>query len=807
LTRRTSDSAVSTVVLLFFGSGCAALIYEIVWFQLLQLVIGSSAISLALLLGTFMGGMCLGSLLVPRIADRHRDPMRLFATFELAIGAMGLLILVGMPLINSIYGGLGGQIAVRIAIACICLLPPTIAMGATLPVVARWLGTSPAGVAGLGLFYGSNLAGGVTGTLLAGFYLLRVFDVAIATYVAAAVNLAVAVGASTLAGSGCSAAGETRAGDVRGAENSGLVYTAIALSGMTALSAEVVWTRLLSLNFGATVYALSLILAAFLVGLSGGSAIGAMIGPRFGIRPRAALGYCQLLLCASIAWAAFLLTRAYPYWAVSEAVKTHPWLTFRLDLFRALIAVVPGAALWGVSFTLALASVTNPDHDLEQDPGRLTGGVYAANTLGAIVGALGTSVALGARLGSQHVQQALIGIAAGSGLIALMSSLPSSQGVRPWQWISAAMAVVMFVPSVSPVPDALIAYGRQSAEWIETSKYADMGQFLFAGEGMSEFVAVSRGAGGELNFHAAGKIQASTLAEDMRLQLLLAHLSHLVPRHSANVLVIGCGAGITAGALSTGPEVKHITIADIEPLVPEVADKYFGEYNNQVLRNPNVSVVIDDGRHVLTASNETFDIITTDLIDPWVKGVAALFTREFYELAKRHLRPGGVVTQFVQLYQSNPEAVKSEIATFVEAFPNTVIWGNPNNGQGYDLVLLGQTSPVRIDVDDLQTRLASPRYAAVAQSLQRIGIGSAVELLSKFAGTGADLEPWLRNAAINRDRSLRLQYLAGLGLNLSENGAIYRDMLRYAKFRPELFVGSPAALQQLRTAFEHSVNQ
>jgi hypothetical protein len=114
---------------------------------------------------------------------------------------------------------------------------------------------------------------------------------------------------------------------------------------------------------------------------------------------------------------------------------------------------------------------------------------------------------------------------------------------------------------------------------------------------------------------------------------------------------------------------------------------------------------------------------------------------------------------------------------------------------------------MRIDVDDLQARLESPRYAAVAQSLQRIGIGSAVELLSKFAGTGADLEPWLRDAAINRDRSLRLQYLAGLGLNLSENGTIYRDMLRYAKFRPELFVGSPVALQQLRTAFEHSVNQ
>jgi spermidine synthase len=288
----------------------------------------------------------------------------------------------------------------------------------------------------------------------------------------------------------------------------------------------------------------------------------------------------------------------------------------------------------------------------------------------------------------------------------------------------------------------------------------------------------------------------------MRLQLLLAHLSHLVPAHPANVLVIGCGAGITAGALSTSPGVEHLTIAEIEPLVPQVAERFFGDVNHHVTRNSRVSLRIDDGRHVLETSKETFDVITTDLIDPWVKGVAALFTREFFELAKRHLRPGGVVTQFVQLYQSSPAAVKSEIATFLDAFPTAIIWGNPNNGRGYDLVLLGQLEPVHIDVDDLQARLGKPAYAEVAESLRTIGIDSAVDLLSTFAILGADLKPWLRDAAITHDRDLRLQYLAGLGLNLDENGPIYAAMLKYARFPSATFKGSSDTIESLRQAIE-----
>src|SRR5205085_2540575 len=196
-----------------------------------------------------------------------------------------------------------------------------------------------------------------------------------------------------------------------------------------------------------------------------------------------------------------------------------------------------------------------------------------------------------------------------------------------------------------------------------------------------------------LYYHNAGKVQASSEPQDMRLQRMLGHLTTLTSGRARSVVVIGCGAGVTAGAVSVDPSVEQVTIAEIEPLVPRVVSTYFGEQNFNVVKNPKVRVVIDDGRHYVLTRRDKFDALTSDPLDPWVKGAAMLYTKEFFEIVKRHLNPGGVVTLFVQLYESNREAVKSEVATFFEAFPNGVIWGNTNQGVGYDMVLMGQVEP------------------------------------------------------------------------------------------------------------------
>ncbi len=790
------------LILLFIGSGCAALVYEIVWFQMLSLSLGSSSISLGVLLGVFMGGMCLGSLLLPRFVGPNQHPVRVYAVLEGAIGVLGLVILFVLPYAGGLYTTIGGPgiagLTVRALIAALVLLPPTLLMGATLPAIARYVTATPTGVSWLGFFYGGNIVGAVFGTTLAGFYLLREHDVTFATFVAVAINAAVALLAWIYAGA------TTHTPPVKESRSTGPlfppgawpVYVTIALSGMTALGAEVVWTRLLTLLLGGTVYTFSLILAAFLLGLGGGSSLGAAVA-RNVKHPRTALGACQLLLVAAIGWAAWSQTTALPNWPVNPALAPNPSATFEIDFIRALWVVLPGAVLWGMSFPLALAAIAERD----QDPGRLVGSVYAANTVGAIFGALLASLVGIATLGTQGSQRALMVLAAVSALLMFMLevsrddhrlSISSRGGVFG---VLTVGLTAWLVSSVAPVPPILVAYGRYAVTWLGSH-----GEFIYVGEGMNSSMAVSREASGALNYHNAGKVQASSLPQDMRLQRMLGHLTTLVPENPRSVLVIGCGAGVTAGAVSISPIVDSVTIAEIEPLVPRVVSTYFSEFNYDVVRNPKVHVQIDDARHYLLTSHRKFDAITSDPFDPWVKGAATLYTKEFFETMRDHLNDGGVVTVFVQLYESGMQAVKSEVATFLEVFPNGMIFGNTYQGGGYDVVLLGQKGDARIDVDRIQQRLADPKFAQVAQSLSEIGFYNGIDLLSTFAAQGPMLRPWLTDAQINRDRNLRLQYLAGLGVNKYEQAQIYSDILQYRQIPQDLFTGTPENLQTLYSA-------
>jgi spermidine synthase len=788
------------LLLLFIGSGCAALIYEVVWFQLLQLSIGSSAVSLGVLLGIFMGGMCLGSLLLPRYIDPSQHPLRVYAYLELGIGLCGLIVLFLVPVVGDLYTKIAGtgqaNLFLRAIVAALFLIPPTLLMGATLPAIARWVEATPSGVAWLGYFYGGNLAGAVVGSLLAGYYLLRVYDMWTTTFVAVALNVVVAaiallIARRTESSVGVSASTAVSPAAVPGAR---LVYVAIGLSGLTALGAQVVWTRMLSLIFGATTYTFSLILAVFLVGLGIGSSLGAALA-RGGRNTRIALGWTQVGLCATLAWAAYQTSASLPFWPINPSISTSPIFNVQLDLMRAIWVMLPGAILWGMSFPLALASVAAPG----QDPGRLVGGVYAANTLGAIIGSLVTGLILVATIGTQMTQQVLIGLAALSGLLMLMPGEGEARkplASTPVIVIGVALAAGLLARAVPPLPGILVAYGRYAATWVGQN------EIIYVDEGITASVAVSRTPNGVLNYHNAGKVQASSEPQDMRLQRMLGHITTLVPKTPARVLVIGCGAGVTAGAVSIDPAVKRQTIAEIEPLVPRVVSTHFAEHNFDVVRNPKVNIHLDDARHYLLTTDEKFDAITSDPLDPWVKGAATLYTREFFEVVKQHLNPGGVVTLFVQLYESNEAAAKSEIATFLEAFPDGAVFANTINGQGYDLVLFGQLGGGKINVDTVQKRLDDPANSAVADSLRQVGINSAIELFATYGGSRRDMQNWLRDAQINTDRNLKLQFLAGLGLNLYQSDAIYQAMKREAKYPEYLFEGSPETLQQLRARID-----
>ena len=516
------------LVVLFVGSGSAALIYEIVWFQMLSQIVGSSAISLGVVLAVFMGGMCIGSIGLSYVVPARLHPLRVYAVLELTIGLLGVLVLLALPWVDGLYtviggGGMGG-LAARAFLSALLLLPPTILMGATLPAIARWVEATPKGVSWLGFFYGGNIAGAVFGSLLAGFFLLREHDTAVATYTAAAINLGVAAIGLLLAELEAHQP-NSDADDPAGASvppGAWPVLVAMGLSGMTALGAEVVWTRLLSLTLGGTVYTFSLILAAFLIGLGLGSGAGSLLA-RSIRNPRAALALCQLLVMGGLAWAAYALTTALPYWPIDPSLASSPSNNFQIDFVRCLLTVVPGAILWGLSFPLALAAVASE----EQDTGHLVGRVYAANTVGAIIGALSVSLLLIGAIGTQQTYRVLIGMAGISSLI-LLGPLASDSAHRLTFKVRSlaptavivAVAVVLGV-GVAPVPGLLVAYGRYAATWVQRA-----GDIIYVGEGTHSSLAVSREPNGILSYHNAGKIQASSFPQDMRLQRMLGHFSY-----------------------------------------------------------------------------------------------------------------------------------------------------------------------------------------------------------------------------------------------------------------------------------------
>ena len=759
---------------LFVASGCAALIYEMVWFHLVQLVVGASAISVAVLLCSFMGGMALGSWLIPRNASAVH-PLRIIAVLEGGIAILGVAIPIALPFVQQAYVavvGYGfGAVLLRATVCAVVLTPPTMLMGATLPIAARLQGID------VGRLYTMNLAGATIGTVLAGFYLLRVFDVYIASGVAIAINIAVAAIALRLSQAPAPMepaplAPSPQAPYARHAPYAPLLVA--SLSGFTALGAEVVWTRQLSLLFGASVYTFSLILAVFLGGLAIGGSLGARAARR-SIDPAAALGRVQLALALAIAAGAWMIVNILPQWQPTRsflpAVHGSPALTFSFDAFRCAIAMLPATILWGASFPLAIAAAKGS-----------VGAINALNTAGALAGAILVTLIAIPSFGSQRAQQLLVVLAVLSSAIVTIPRLKAGA-----IGIGMAIVAVLVVPAV---PGRLIAFGRS------VNSYDSIKQFLYLAEGATASVAVTEGVAGAKQFHIAGKVEASDMDVDMRLERMLGHIPALLHPRPRSVLIVGVGAGVTAGALSIHPEVERIVICEIERTVPDSARRYFGDENHHVFDDPRVQVVYDDARHFLQTTAERFDIITTDPIHPWVRGAATLYSLEYLQIARDHLNPGGIVTQWVPLYETSLPSVMSELATFAQVFPDTTLWNPDLLEEGYDLVALGRAGETAISEASIDARIAAaPR---VQQSLDQVMLPTAASILASYAGRAKDLAPLLADAEINRERHLRLQYLAGLAANTDQRFYIFHELVKYRRYPADLFEASAGLEAQLR---------
>src|SRR5262249_37222143 len=258
-------------------------------------------------------------------------------------------------------------------------------------------------------------------------------------------------------------------------------------------------------------------------------------------------------------------------------------------------------------------------------------------------------------------------------------------------------------------------------------------------EGINSSVAISEWSDGATQIDVNGHVEATNEPYDMRLQRMVGHLPGVLHPNPKRVLGIGFGAGVSAGTFTRYPGIESITICEIEPVIPPTSTRFFAKEDYEVAHNPRTHIVFDDARHYLMTTSDKFDIIASDPLDVFAKGTAALYSKEYFEAVKRHLNPGGIFTLYVPLYESDFRTVKSELETFFAAFPNATVWQNTVNGQGYDMVFMGQADPLKVNLDEVYARLAQPGYAPVMESLREIGLYSPNDLLSTYAGQKSDV--------------------------------------------------------------------
>ena len=780
-------------LLIYVMSGAVALLYEVVWSRLLTLQMGNTVAAIGTVLAAFMGGLAGGAALGGRfsLTLSRRQALRAYASLELAVAACALLVpaaLTGLrPILVATYADGDGGAAfglMRLILSVTVMLVPTAAMGATFPLAVRWF-VSRAEAAGTetGALYALNTLGAALGAGLTGFALLPSLGLWGATLVGVAVNVAVAAGALGIArytegspdASGAPAAAPTqavpaarrrhrraaKAGDrtvaARRAEPSPLVgrtwlaASALGLSGLVALTYEVAWTRILALIIGPTTYAFSAMLTTFIGGLAGGAVIGARLTRWWRYRI-VSLGMTLILAGLGASGALWLIV---PLSLTMARAVAQPDLLFAevmaLQVALAAGLLLPMTIALGAAFPLAVAVAARRGDTVSFDAAV----VYAVNTAGAIAGALLGSFVLIPLLGLQYTVLTAAALAIGGGSLLVLAA-DVGRGAR---FSVAAVALACFGIGAA-VPDWNRELVSSGAYWYapydrtpDLQSGLAVGELLYYAEGGSGTVSVRRAAG-RLALAIDGKVDASNGA-DMLTQNLLAHLPLLLHPDPHDVGIIGLGSGITLGAALQHP-IGRADMLEISPQVVE-ASAYFEAENHAALQDPRTHLILTDGRSHLMLTSRSYDVIISEPSNPWMAGVARLFTREFFQAARDRLKPEGILCQWAHTYGISDEDLRSITRTFLSVFPDGAMW---LVGEG-DVLLIGSVSPLEPRLSRITGTLERP---GVRDDLAEVGVRDAFSILSLFVGSGAALQHFSAGAPIQTDNHNSLEFSAPRGI-------------------------------------------
>ncbi|HVR43643.1 MAG TPA: fused MFS/spermidine synthase [Thermoanaerobaculia bacterium] len=722
------------VASLLFGSGLCALVYQVTWLRELRLIFGASTAATAAVLAIFMGGLGLGGALLGPRADRTPNPLRLYARLEIGIAISAAATPAFVLLARALYVGSGGAAALgdglatlaRLALAAVVLAIPTILMGGTFPAAARAVESGEdLARRRLAVLYGCNTLGAVTGAAVATFVMLERFGNRTTLWIAALLNLAIALAALAAARRGGAEPPGVIAAEARspfGPPDTALsrarapfILAAAAVVGFAFFLMEIVWYRMLAPLLGGSTYTFGLILAVALAGIGiGGLLYGAFESRRI-----------PTLVSLSGICALEALLIAIPY-ALGDRIAIFAILLRRLGAlgfagyvggWTAVVSVVvlPAAIVAGFQFPL-LVGLLGRGRDRV---GRDAGFAYAFNTLGAIGGSLAGGFGILPLLSALGTWKLATGMLVGLSAVTLV--LAAWWERARWRLVIPAIPVLLALgcfaalgPSAawrhSPIGAGRADRADQSGSfepWLRQQRAS----IAWETDGIESTVGLASDAGYAFLVNGKSDGHATRDAGTQVMSGLIGAAVHGAPRRA---FVIGLGTGSTAGWLGRVPTIERVDVAELEPGILQVAAACT-PVNAGVLRNPKIAIRIGDVREILLTSRSEYDVVFSEPSNPYRAGVASLFTREFYQAVTSRLAPGGIFVQWIQTYEIDPESIRTVYRTLQSVFPAVESW----QSQTSDLILLGSAEPARLDADRLRAALVREPYRSAMHAAWR----------------------------------------------------------------------------------------
>jgi spermidine synthase len=753
------------VATVFFFSGFSSLIYEVIWMRRLALFFGSDVYSAACTLSVFMGGLTLGSLLAARFTDRLRRTLLWYGMLEISIGLYALFFPDILNLFSSQYQHVYRAYfdiapwryhACRILVATVTLIVPTTMMGATLPLIVKRFGRDGEIGRYSGFFYSTNTCGALVGVLCVGFVFLPALGVQSTTALACKINILIGITAILLSRLrsgkvpgepyGTPTTARSTAGILPDRRFARVSLIAIALSGFAALALEVVWMRILTQSFSATVYSFSIMLSCFLFGIFYGSRwiSGLVDREQFLVRLfgllELGLGLCVAMLGIFTYFVPLFFSRLL--WLLSAISKGNFGLACTVaEFFVSAVLIAVPTILMGATFPVAVKICTPALAAI----GRGIGTVYAANTAGGILGALLGGMVLIPVVGTRMGLLIIAAIFTGAGMFLLYQH---SEG--GWKNLKDPRAAVML--GVATLSAAIV--WMLPGQIVVNFSYAgrEQAQVIYHGEGIAHNVDIVRTPEDVTIMMVNGTLEADTTFSQRRHFILKGHLPLLLHGNPQSVAVIGLGLGITLSATNRNPAVHSIEVIELTREMVK-AQRYLENISGGVLRSPKIHVRIDDGRNFMAMSDRSFDMITADPIHPRVTGVGYLYTREYYQSLKHRLRPHGVVCQWMPMYRISRKSFDVAFRTFASVFPNASFWYVRGHG-----LFVATQDPFQIDFQNLAARMQNP---IVKDDLASIDVHSAPELLALMLMGPLEISKYLSSVpdhTLNRDDNAYLEY-------------------------------------------------